>query len=92
MYIGQRKFGNGWKNYYGSGKHYKRTENKYGKENFTRKIINIGSSQEELNELEIYYINLHDAVNSLEYYNIADGGKSGNTFAGKSEEEMHELS
>lgn len=91
MYIGQRRFSTGWKSYYGSGIHYKRAENIYGKENFSRQIIHFGHSKEELNKLERYYISKYNAVESDEYYNIADGGNCANNFAGKSEEEKTEI-
>ena len=90
MYIGQKNFKR-WKIYIGSGSCLKNAIKKHGKENFSRKIIAISRSQDELNELEAYYINLYNAVNSPDYYNVADGGKSGNKFAGKTEEEMIEI-
>ena len=36
----------------------------------------------------IYFIKNNNAVESKMYYNIAEGGKSGNSYAGKSQEEM----
>jgi hypothetical protein len=44
-----------------------------------------------LNYLEIKYISYYNAVNSQDFYNIADGGKSGNAFAGKTKEEMKNI-
>ena len=89
-YIGQRKYDrNGsWKSYLGSGLILKKAIKKYGKENFSKEIIIVSYNQEELNELEIFYINKYDAAISEDYYNIANGGKSGNVFVGKTEEEM----
>jgi len=84
-YIGQRKFDNYggrvfWKNYLGSGSILKKALKKHGRNSFSRKIIAIAYSKEELNELEIYYIKINDAVISDNYYNISLGGSS--TFAG----------
>jgi len=74
-YLGQRVFHKrGWKTYLGSGKHYKRAERLYGKENFNREIVAIAYSKEELNELEIEFIKLHNAVERKDYYNILMGG------------------
>ena len=53
----------------------KRAIQKYGIKNFKREIISVAYNSEDLNRLEIYYINLHDAINSNNYYNIASGGK-----------------
>ena len=91
-YIGQKKFKtvrNDWQVYFGSGEIFKKALNKYGKENFQRDIVAIAYSKEELDKLEIEFIKAHNAVESGDYYNIADGGHSGNNFAGKSKEEMN---
>lgn len=66
--------------YFGSGIHLRRAIQKYGKNNFKKSIIFEGPcTQEQLNELERYYIwlakNNNDAINC---YNIAKGGR-GNT-------------
>jgi len=73
-YIGQKIFDNRWKSYLGSGIHLKSAIKKYGKENFSREIIAIAYSKEELNKLEIMFIKEHDAVKSNDYYNISSGG------------------
>lgn len=62
--------------------------NSHGKENFLREIIDIARSQEELNELEIKYINMYDAINSDSFYNLTGGGKTRNTYESKTYEEM----
>ena len=90
-YIGQRKYGKDIGTYLGSGILLNKAIRKYGRENFSKEIIDSANTLEELNELEIYYIKLYDAVESNEYYNIASGGKSANNYAGKSEEEMNEI-
>jgi group I intron endonuclease len=64
--------------YFGSGSTIKRAINKYGKENFTRIILE-ECTEEELDQKEIYWINLFDAVNNKDFYNITDGGTGGNT-------------
>ncbi|OHW63069.1 GIY-YIG catalytic domain protein [Andreesenia angusta] len=86
-YIGQRKLSSGWEYYLGSGKLIKRAIKKYGKENFKRDIIEYGASQEELNYLEIKWIEKYNAVNEDTFYNLADGGKSGNKLASMTESE-----
>ena len=91
-YIGKKKYNKKSDNYLGSGKHLKNAIKKYGKESFARKIISVGYNANDLSELEIYYIDKYDAVNSQDYYNIASGGEGGNTFAGKTEEEMKAFS
>lgn len=87
-YIGQRKFSRKWQSYLGSGVIVKQAFNKYGRENFRRDIVAIGYTSEQLNDLEVEWIKNYNAYKSDDFYNIADGGKSGNTFAGKTEEEM----
>lgn len=65
------------KNYYGSGSLITKAVKKYGKNNFEKEILedNI-ESLSFLCEREKYYIQIHDAVKSPEYYNIEDGGIS----------------
>lgn len=89
-YIGQKiydKHGN-WKIYLGSGIYLKRAILKYGKENFSRKILEECDSKEDLDNREIYWIQHFNAVESKEYYNIAFGGDGGNTLLGFTEEQM----
>ena len=87
-YIGKKVY-NGLKidTYLGSGIHLKRAISKYGKDNFSRITIENCFSGDDLNEREKYWINFYDAVNSLEFYNIASGGDGGNVISGFSEEE-----
>lgn len=51
-YLGQKKFDQQWKEYIGSGIAFKNAVKKYGKENFTKNIIYICYSAEELNQVE----------------------------------------
>lgn len=87
-YIGQRKFSRKWQSYLGSGSVLRQAFEKYGRDNFIRDIVDIGYSAKELNDLEIEWIKNYNAYENKDFYNIADGGKSGNAFAGKTEEEM----
>ncbi|WP_053434701.1 GIY-YIG nuclease family protein [Sporosarcina globispora] len=75
-YIGQKKIDNGsrWKSYLGSGHHLNNAIKKYGKENFRRRIIDLSSSEVELNEKEEYWISFYDAVNNEDFYNMIEGG------------------
>jgi len=90
-YIGQRKYSRGWKSYVGSGTAIKKAIKKYGRENFSRDIICFADNKKELNKLEEYYIELYHAVISHEYYNLKEGGDSGNPWSGKSEDEIKEI-
>ena len=97
-YIGSKVFSYGdgsknkWESYLGSGMALKNAINKYGKENFKREIIYIANSRIELEQMETYFILLHDAPFSEEYYNIKAGSNLiGNPYAGKSEKELDEI-
>lgn len=93
QYIGQKKYGvNGWETYLGSGIALNNAIKKYGKENFTREIIDEADSPEKLNEKEIYWIKYYNATKSKNFYNIASGGEGGNTIIGYSKEEKEKLS
>lgn len=68
--------------YLGSGILITKAIEKYGKENFKKEILYISKNEEENNRMEKYYINKYNAVESDEYYNIADGGQGGYVTAG----------
>lgn len=74
--------------YLGSGIVLNRAIKKYGKENFSKEIVQICNSKEELNEAEKYWINYYKAnINSnSQFYNIAAGGAAGDNWTGKSNE------
>lgn len=74
--------------YLGSGTVLKRAIKEYGIENFTKEIIQICNSKEELNEAEKYWIKYYQAnINTNgQFYNIAAGGNAGDTWTGKSDE------
>jgi len=91
-YIGQKMFRVSWQNYLGSGTYFLRSVKNYGKENFHREIIAIAYSKEELNELEIEFIKLHNAVKSKDYYNISYGGEASMSGLSMSEEAKRKIS
>ena len=75
--------------YLGSGKYFRRALKKYGRDNFSKEILEICISEHDAFEKEIYYISKENAVKSNNYYNIASGGEGGfGNFAGKSEDEL----
>jgi group I intron endonuclease len=77
--------------YIGSGCILKRAIKKYGKNNFKKEIIESCNSREELEEREKFWIKELDATNPEVGYNIAEGGSGGNTFYGKTEDEMDDI-
>lgn len=93
-YIGKKKYDkkSAWKSYLGSGIILKKAIEKYGRENFSKEIIEECYSKEELNEREIYWINYYNAVKSEDFYNISSGGDGGNNFAGYNKEQRKEYS
>ena len=88
QYIGKKVFDSHWRTYLGSGIGLKRAIDKYGKEKFTRKIIDLAVSKDELNKKEKFYIGVFDAIKSPMFYNMSKGGIGGDTYCGKSAEEM----
>jgi len=65
--------------YLGSGKLLKCAIEKYGKENFTRIILQECQTFEELSQAEEYWIKFYDAVNDDNFYNLTSGGFGGNS-------------
>lgn len=63
------------KEYLGSGTIFLRALNKYGKENFVRKIIDYADNNKQLCEKEKYWIKIFNATASDKFYNIAEGGE-----------------
>jgi len=80
-YIGQDK--NDDPAYLGSGKRLKQAIEKYGRENFVKTILERCTSQDELNEREIYWIKITNAQKSKQYYNLASGGTGGDNWEGR---------
>lgn len=64
------------KNYFGSGKYITAAIKKYGKENFTKIILEVlpeGSTQQQLNEREMFWIKEKNTKHP-NGYNLTDGG------------------
>ena len=74
-YIGKQVRENSY--YLGSGRALKNAINKYGKECFEKIILEHCDSKELLNEREKYWIEITDAVNDPDSYNLARGGEGG---------------
>ena len=92
-YIGQHKIYNQKTldpQYIGSGRIIKDIKKKYGIKRFHRQILCFCESKEELNEKEIEYIAYFNAIESENFYNIAEGGYK-NPIAGFSEEQKEEF-
>ena len=53
--------------------HLERSWNKYGQDNFEFSVIHVLTAKDDINELEKYYINLHDSIASG--YNMTTGGE-----------------
>lgn len=76
-YIGQKKYYGNYETYIGSGIALKNAINKYGKENFTREIIENCKTKEELDSREKFWIEYYNATESEDFYNITSGGDGG---------------
>lgn len=102
-YIGKRKSNKFLKDYLGSGILIKKAIEKYGRENFTVKLIEeVLGTKDDLNTREQYWINYYNASNNDNFYNISKGGDGGfhsletnekirNTLKGKTYEERFGL-
>lgn len=90
-YIGQHRRTEFDTTYYGSGVLLSKAIQKYGKEHFKVTVLCECFSEEELNEKERLFIAEHNAVESCNYYNIADGGSNANCLAGKSDDELKDI-
>lgn len=79
-YIGQRmcpkeiEFPDNDVKYMGSGIHLVRSQKKYGIENFTKEVIAVCSTKQEVDILEQQYIALYRSIGKAEY-NITAGGQ-----------------
>lgn len=72
IYIGKSCMNNF--KYLGSGKYINYALNKYGKKNFTKIIIDIANSTQELNEKEKFWIKFYESRNPDIGYNLTKGG------------------
>ncbi len=75
-YIGMHKTDNLEDGYLGSGIHFKRALEKYGKENFEREILEYCNSDEEMHLAEAKFVT-EDVVNDKNSYNLKLGGNGG---------------
>lgn len=78
--------------YLGSGKIILQAINKYGKKNFSVKVLEYVENDEDLPIRERYFIKKYDAVNSDKYYNISEGGQWGDVYSGMGETQYKEVS
>ena len=76
-YVGQRTWSEPYMedNYIGSGKILKKAIEKYGRDSFSKEIIDWANSKEELDQLEIFWIKHFDANHLSDFYNILSGGQ-----------------
>ena len=80
IYIGQDRNNN--PNYYGSGKLLKLSIKKYGRENFTKEVLEECINEVHMNEREIYWIAFYDSMDEKIGYNISEGGREGDRKVG----------
>lgn len=74
-YLGQQEFSrSNWKKYLGSGTAFKKALALYGEENFSKNIIYVCYSDEELNQIEYELSVYFDVVESNDWYNLVLGG------------------
>ena len=76
-YIGQHKTNDLNDDYMGSGTILHQAYQKYGKKNFTKTILAVAGTKENINILEKVFIALYRSEGKAEY-NIANGGDGGN--------------
>ena len=76
QYIGQH-YGKTNDKYYGSGLGIMRAIKEYGKENFSKQILQVCDSREDADKIEKFYIEKYDAVNNRNFYNMMEGGTGG---------------
>lgn len=80
IYIGQHKYTyqDRYDKYYlGAGKKLKKAIKEFGSKSFKREILKECNSQQQLDEMEQYYIALYNSTNESIGYNILNGGISG---------------
>ena len=77
--------------YLGSGYILKKAIDKYGKDNFVKVILEECDNRDVLQERERFWIKELNALNPNIGYNVAEGGSGGNTYIGKSEDELIEI-
>lgn len=77
IYVGKDKFNNS--NYLGSGFLIKKSIKKHGKENFKKEILEYCSTEHDLKEKEIKWIEILKSNDLRIGYNITKGGDGGDT-------------
>lgn len=85
-YIGMHKSESFDDRYKGSGVLLSKAIRKYGINNFTCSVLKECATKDELYHSEIEFISRFDAVNSDDYYNIANGGQGGDTMCNLDED------
>ena len=90
-YIGKKVSSKFNPKYLGSGILITKAIAKYGSDKFIVELLEWCCSYNDLNNREKYYIDKFNAYKSDVFYNIAMGGEGGNTYAGKTEEELIEI-
>ena len=88
-YIGKDK--NNDPNYYGSGKLLHKAIKKYGKDNFVKTILEECTDEEQMSNRERHWINITNAQQSRQYYNIGAGGDGGDNHTHRPKEEYDEF-
>lgn len=73
QYVGQKVSNNFVKSYKGSGVAITKAFKKYGKNNFECHIIDIATTQDELNDKEYVYVELYQTM-TPNGYNLMEGG------------------
>ncbi len=86
-YIGIHQTENLDDGYLGSGVAFKRALRQYGKESFSREIIEVCTSFEELLEREKFYVN-EDWVKDRNNYNLKTGGQSSGILSEESKDKI----
>ena len=76
--------------YLGSGKRINRSINKYGKENFTREIVQFFSRKKCAYSLEAAIVT-SELIKDPHCLNLSIGGFGGNTYAGFTDEQLKEI-
>ena len=75
IYVGKHSTDNLNDCYMGSGKIIKLAYNKYGVENFTKKILAFADTEEKLNWFERFYIKKYHCRDKSIGYNLTNGGE-----------------
>ena len=76
IYIGQHKSEIFVEKYLGSGTNIRRAIKKYGKDNFSVKLLEWCETQEEADNKEKYWLKQYNLPNCNIGYNITKGGQS----------------